>query len=80
MINGISFLLEQGWKFFKIDIPGTHFSFGVVAVGCVLISIGFRFLSIMLGHNIGEAASGYGYASRAASKYRVSNERSLDVR
>lgn len=80
MISAISFIFSQGWKFFKVEVPGTNFSFGVIAVGCVLIAVGFRFLSIMLGHSIGEASGGVDYASRAASKFHISDERSLDVR
>lgn len=89
-MSGIKSLLENGWKFFtQTDVPGTNISFAVLTIGLALISVGFRFLSIMLGHNIGEAdfsaldrlhLPGTGYGASGSSRYRISPGRQLDVR
>lgn len=90
LMNGVKMLFENGWKFFtETDLPGTDMSLAVFFVGLTLIPIGFRFLSIMLGHNIGEAdfsaldrlhtpTSGYG--ASGSSRYRISAGRQLDTR
>lgn len=56
LLSSIEMLFKNGWKFFtQTDVPGTSISFAVFTVGLALIPVCFRFLSIMLGHNIGEA-------------------------
>ena len=89
LISGIKSLLENGWRFFtQTDIPGTDISFAVFTVGLALIPIGFLFLSIMLGHSIGEADYSVldrlhlpaTYTAAGSSRYRISPGRQLDVR
>lgn len=88
-MNGVKLLFENGWRFFtETDLPGTDISLAVFFVGLALIPVGFRFLSIMLGHNIGEAdfstldrlhmPSGYG--ASGSSRYRISDGRKSDTR
>ena len=56
LMSGIKMLIENGWKFFtQTDVPGTGISLATFSIGLALIPVCFRFLSIMLGHNIGEA-------------------------
>lgn len=89
LISGIKSLLENGWRFFtQTDIPGTDISFAVFTVGLALIPVCFRFLSIMLGHTIGEADFSaldrlhlpVTYTSVGSARYRISPGRQLDVR
>lgn len=89
LLNGIKALLENGWKFFtQTDIPGTDISFAVFTVGLALIPLAFRFLSIMLGHTIGEADFSVldrlhlpaTYTAVGSPRYRISPGRQLDVR
>lgn len=90
LMSGIKMLLENGWKFFtQTDVPGTGISLAVFSIGLALIPVCFRFLSIMLGHNIGEAdfstfdrlhLPGTGYGASGSARYRISPGRQLDVR
>lgn len=63
-------------------IPGTHIAFGVMFVGLAVISIGFRFLSLAIGHSIGEMGGipSAGYGSSASNKYLISDGRKNDSR
>ena len=89
LMNSIEMLLKNGWKFFtQTDIPGTDISFATLAIGLALIPVCFRFLSIMLGHSIGEADYSVldrlhlpaTYTSVGSARYRISPGRQLDVR
>lgn len=89
LLSSIEMVLKNGWKFFtQTDVPGTGISFAVFTVGLALIPIGFRFLSIMLGHSIGEADYSVldrlhlpaTYTAAGSSRYRISPGRQLDVR
>ena len=88
LMNSIEMLLKNGWKFFtQTDIPGTDISFATLAIGLALIPVCFRFLSIMLGHNIGEAdfstfdrIHGPTFGATGSSRYRISDGRKNDVR
>ena len=89
LMSGIKMLIENGWKFFtQTDVPGTGISLATFSIGLALIPVCFRFLSIMLGHNIGEADfSTFGrihmpgiYSAVGSSRYRISPGRQLDVR
>lgn len=77
-------LLENSWRFLmNTYIPGTRIAFGVFFVGLTVIGIGFRFLSLAVGHNIGEiggfsAVSSYG--ARGSKNPKVSPARKNDVR
>lgn len=87
-MSAIQALFKNSWKFFsETDVPGVGISFATLAIGLVLVSVAFQFLSIMLGHNIGEADFStfdrihyYKMGSFGSSKYRISPGRQLDVR
>lgn len=64
-----------------------NFSLAVFTVGLALIPVCFRFLSIMLGHTIGEVdistfdrIRGVTFGSTVSKKYRISENRKNDVR
>lgn len=88
LLSSIKMLFENGWKFFtQTDIPGTGISLAVFTVGLALIPVCFRFLSIMLGHTIGEVdistfdrIRGVTFGSTVSKKYRISENRKNDVR
>ena len=88
LLSSIEMLFKNGWKFFtQTDVPGTSISFAVFTVGLSLIPVCFRFLSIMLGHNIGEAdfstlsrIHGPTFGAAGSSRYRISDGRKNDVR
>ena len=88
LLSSIEMLFKNGWKFFtQTDVPGTSISFAVFTDGLALIPVCFRFLSIMLGHNIGEAdfstlsrIHGPTFGAAGSSRYRISDGRKNDVR
>ena len=88
LLSSIEMLFKNGWKFFtQTDVPGTSISFAVFTVGLALIPVCFRFLSIMMGHNIGEAdfstlsrIHGPTFGAAGSSRYRISDGRKNDVR
>lgn len=88
LLSSIELVLKNSWKFFtQTDVPGTDISFATMAIGLALIPICFRFLSIMLGHNIGEAdfstldrIHGPTFGATGSSRYRISDGRKNDVR
>ena len=88
LLSSIEMLFKNGWKFFtQTDVPGTSISFAVFTVGLALIPVCFRFLSIMLGHSIGEAdfstlsrIHGPTFGAAGSSRYRISDGRKNDVR
>lgn len=88
LLSSIEMLFKNGWKFFtQTDVPSTSISFAVFTVGLALIPVCFRFLSIMLGHNIGEAdfstlsrIHGPTFGAAGSSRYRISDGRKNDVR
>lgn len=89
LMSGIKMLIENGWKFFtQTDVPGTGISLATFSIGLALIPVCFRFLSIMLGHTIGEADFSAldrlhmpaTYTSVGSARYRISPGRQLDVR
>lgn len=56
IMAAIGGFLGMTWNFLMHTyIPGTEISFGVMFVGFAIISIGFHFLSLAVGVNIGEA-------------------------
>ena len=83
LITAISTFLSNGWRFFtEVTIPSTNITFGVLAIGLAIIPVGFQFLSIMMGHNVGE--TGFSkevsdYGSRGG-KAKISDKRKNDTR
>lgn len=87
IIAGIRGLLSGAWNFLMHTyIPGTKIAFGVFFVGLAMISLGFRFLSLAIGHNIGEVGgfagirSGFGYGASGSKNAQISAARKNDTR
>ena len=84
IVSGVSGLLSASWHFLMHTyIPATHIPFGVLFVGLCVMSLGFRFLSIILGFSVGiPETSSYAPSSPALPphKPRISSARSRDVR
>lgn len=85
LMSAISGFLSNAWSFFtETNIPGTEISFAVLFIGLALIPIGFQFLSIMVGHNIGETGEvggeDYGHWVRRGKNAKISDKRKNDVR
>lgn len=84
IMEGIKGFLSATWNFLMHTyIPGTEIAFGVMFVGLAMIGIGFRFLSLAVGHNVGEIGGFPGAASYGASgshQYKVSDGRKNDTR
>lgn len=55
LMAAIKMLLSNSWKFFQIKVPGTGFSFAVLAVCLLLVPISLSFLSLILGFPVGTA-------------------------
>lgn len=76
-------LLSSSWHFLiHTYIPNTNIAYGVMLVGLALIPIGFKFLSLAVGHNIGEAGEmpNVGFGSPKSTSLVVSDKRKNDVR
>lgn len=88
IMAGIRGILSAAWNFLmNTTIPNTDIAYGVFFVGLAMIGLGFRFLSLAIGYNIGEVdpdtirsiSSGFGGRSRS-TRYRSSDARKNDVR
>lgn len=83
-MEAIKGFLSMTWNFLMHTyIPGTDIAFGVMFVGIAMIGIGFHFLSLAIGHNIGEVGGFSGiasYGSTSSSRYRISDGRKNDAR
>lgn len=84
IVSGVSGLLSASWHFLMYTyIPATHIPFGVLFVGLCVMSLGFRFLSIILGFTVGiPDSTSYGPSISAwrLQKPHISFRRSRDVR
>lgn len=82
LITAVSTFLSNGWRLFtETNIPSTEIPFSVLFIGLAIIPIGFRFLSIMVGHNIGETGvTGSDYGTRTGKKAEISDKRKNDTR
>lgn len=87
IMDGIKGFLSMTWNFLMHTyIPGTELAFGVLFVGLAMIGIGFRFLSLAVGVNIGDVGgfSAIGsfvkYGAAGSSKHRISSNRKNDTR
>lgn len=86
ILSGIRGLLSGAWNFLMHTyIPATHITFGVMLVGLAVMSLGFKFLSLVVGHSIGdpsEAAQSYNMIPKRWNtlKARISDARKNDVR
>ena len=58
ILLGVRGLLRLSWQFLMHTfIPGTNIAFGVLFVGLCLIDLGFKFLSLVVGHSIGDIST-----------------------
>lgn len=80
VLQGIGAILEGGWKLLsKTDIPGLNFSFAALLVGFVLVSMGLKFLSYVLGFGFGGVGM-VGYFTSGDAKAKASYRRSRNTR
>lgn len=86
IVSALASLLSSSWHFLMHTyIPNTGIAYGVMFVGLALIPIGFKFLSLALGHNVGELGdlgsmpAGTGVRFRSY-RYRISDGRKNDER
>lgn len=87
IVEAVRSLLSMTWHFLMHTfIPNTHIAYGVFLVGLAIIPIGFKFLSVAVGHNIGDlppvsdsvgSDSSGGYRSY---QLRIADGRQDDVR
>lgn len=90
IMEGIKGFLSMTWNFLMhTHIPGTDIAFGVMFVGLAVIDIGFRFLSLAIGVNVGEAPDApiipfsVGEVPRLptpSNRIKISDKRKNDVR
>lgn len=76
--------LSMAWNFLMHTyIPGTDIAFGVMFVGIAMIGIGFRFLSLAIGVNVGEPLGHWesiGPSHYVSYKPRITDGRKNDTR
>ena len=54
LLDGIGAVLSGGWRLLcETTVPGLDFSFAVLLIGLALVSLGFKFLSFVLGFGFG---------------------------
>lgn len=64
-----------------VKIPGLDIPFAVLFIGIALINIGFRFLSLAVGFNVGSAPDVSDFGTPRSSKdMRIAVRREHDVR
>lgn len=83
IMDAVRFLLHDTWHFLMHTfIPNTHIAYGVMLVGLALIPIGFKFLSLAVGHNVGEIGGipNVGFGEPKSTSLVVSDKRKNDVR
>lgn len=80
VLECIKTILSGGWQFFvKTKVPGLGFSYGMLLVTLALIPVGFNFLSIALGFNVGHLSSDT-YGTRSSKNAKISDARKNDTR
>lgn len=83
IVLAVKGLLSSSWHFLMHTyIPNTNIAYGVMLVGLAIMAIGFKFLSLALGHNIGEAGDlpKVGFGAPKSTSLVVSDKRKNDVR
>lgn len=85
LLTAVTSFLSGAWHFFTdVTIPGTNITFAVMALGLAIVPIGFQFLSLMAGHNIGETGEvggeNYGHWTHKGKNAKISANRKNDVR
>lgn len=86
IMAGIRGLLSGAWRFLMATyIPDTNITYGVFFIGLAMLSLGFKFLSIVVGHSIGavdDLPAGIGMIPKnmRTLKARISPARKNDVR
>lgn len=78
VIECIKVILTGGWQFLaKTQVPGLGFSFAMLFVTLALVPIGFNFLSLALGFNVGHEGDSYG--TRSSKNAKISDSRKNDT-
>lgn len=86
IVSALASLLSSSWHFLMHTyIPNTGIAYGVMFVGLALIPIGFKFLSLALGHNVGDLNElgplpGNTQIRFRSYRYRISDGRKNDER
>lgn len=55
LIQAIGEFLKMSWGFFKIQVPGTNFSFAALFIGLLLAGLGLDLLFMMVGVSYGRS-------------------------
>lgn len=74
-------ILGGGWSFLtETEVPGLGFSYAVLLIGLAIVPLGFKFLSLALGFNVGHSSDSDGYGTRGSKRHNISDSRKNDVR
>lgn len=80
VLECIKVILTGGWQLLaKTEVPGLGFSYAMLFVTLALVPIGFAFLSLALGFNVGHLTSD-SYGTRSSRKTKISDSRKNDTR
>lgn len=80
VLECIKTILSGGWQLLvKTEVPGLGFSYGMLLVALALVPIGFNFLSLALGFNVGHLTSD-SYGTRSSKNVKTSDARKYDTR
>lgn len=55
LVQAIGSFLHMSWGFFKLEVPGTNFTFAALFVGLFLAGLGLDLLSMMVGVSYGRS-------------------------
>lgn len=55
LIQAIGEFLKMSWGFFKIEVPGTNFTFAALFIGLLLAGLGLDLLFMMVGVSYGRS-------------------------
>ena len=79
VLECIKVILTGGWQLLaKTEVPGLGFSYAMLFVTLVLVPIGFNFLSLALGFNVGQLTS-ESYGTRKSKKVKIAASRRNDT-
>lgn len=80
VLECIKTILSGSWQILvKTQVPGLGFSYAMLLVTLALVPIGFNFLSLALGFNVGHLTSD-SYGTRSSKKTKISDSRKNDTR
>ncbi len=55
LVQAIGAFLKMSWGFFKIQVPGTNFTFAALFIGLLLATLGLDLLFMMVGVSYGRS-------------------------